>query len=98
MWNPIPKFRQSSVVFDKPGFFAWKIKKFDEFIEFDELWWALTTIEFNTFRWNFAHVSTKGCSGFNLVLHRSCFICQSQKRRGFYTFVFCIFINNSRSK
>ena len=58
MRSAIQKFRQSSIVFEKPGFCMknWK------------LWLAATTIEFNIFCWNFPHVSylpmsTKGCSG-----------------------------------
>ena len=29
MQNPIPKLRQTSIIFKKPGFFVWKTK-FDE--------------------------------------------------------------------
>ena len=57
MQNPSLKFRQSSITSKKPGYFSAKF------------WQALTTIEFNIFCWNFAHLSnlpasTKGCSGF----------------------------------
>ena len=59
MQNPILKFRQSSVISGKPGYLTKKLK----------LWQAPTTIEFDIFYWNFAHVSylttsTKGCLGF----------------------------------
>ena len=30
MQNPIPKWRQTSIIFKKPGFFVWKIENFDE--------------------------------------------------------------------
>ena len=30
MQNPIKNFRQSSIVFEKPGEFVWKIENFDE--------------------------------------------------------------------
>ena len=30
MQNPIQKFRQSSFVFEKPGYFVWKFKNFEE--------------------------------------------------------------------
>ena len=30
MWNPISKFRQSSIVFEKSRLFFWKIENFDE--------------------------------------------------------------------
>ena len=59
MQNPIFKFRQSSCISEKPGYFYenWK------------LWQAPTNIEINPFCWNFAHLfilrmSTKGCVGF----------------------------------
>ena len=58
MQNPVQKLRQSSIVFKKPGtlFEKWK------------LWRAPTTVDFNNFCWNFAHVpyltiSTKRCVG-----------------------------------
>ena len=59
MQNLIPKFRQSSIVFKKQGYLS----------ENRKLLGAPTTIEFNTFCWNFAHVyyltvSTKRCLGF----------------------------------
>ena len=67
---------------------------------FDELQLPWSSI---FFYWNFAHVSylhmsTKACSGFFLLFFRSWVICQNQKRHGFYTLVFYIFINNSKSK
>ena len=64
MQNPIPKLRQRSIITKKPGFFVWK------------LWRVPTTIEFDIFCWNFAHVfylilSKKDCSGFFFILFRS---------------------------
>ena len=61
MQNTMQKFRQSSIVFEKPGI-CLKIWK---------LWWAPTIVQFNIFYWNFAHVfylpvSTKTCAGFFL--------------------------------
>ena len=58
MQNPIQKFRQSSIVFEKQVF-CLKIWK---------LWRALTILQFNIFYWNFAHVfylpmSTSECVG-----------------------------------
>ena len=58
MQNTIQKFRQSSVVFEKPG--IWKLENFDEL----QLSYSL-----NIFCWNLAHVfylplSTKGYVGF----------------------------------
>ena len=61
MQNPIHKFGQSSIVFEKSGI-LFKIWKF---------WRASTTLQFNCFGWNLAHVSylpvsTKGCAGISL--------------------------------
>ena len=61
MQNPILKFRQSSFISEKPGYFPEKLKT----------WRAPTTIEFHIFCWNFAHVSissmyAKGWKGFFL--------------------------------
>ena len=66
MQNPRPKFRQSSIVSEKPGSL---LKKW-------ELLRAPTTIEFNIFCWNFTHfscltMSTKACSGFFFISFRS---------------------------
>ena len=62
MQNPMQKFRQSSIAFEKPGIFSENLKKF---------WRAPTTVQFNIFSWNFARVSylptsTKLCLGFFL--------------------------------
>ena len=61
MQNIIQKFRQISIVFEKPGILSENLK-------------TLTTsniLQFNIFCWNFAHafylpMSTKGCVGFFL--------------------------------
>ena len=93
MQNPIQKFRQNSIVFEKPGILSEKLKT----------WRAPTTIHFNNFCWNFAHVpylpmSTKGCAGF-FILFRTWVICQNKKKiPGFYTLTETRFINNLRSK
>ena len=68
-----------------------------------KLWRAPTTLEFNIFSWNIAQasylrMSTKGSSGFFLILFRSGVICQNQKRPGFCILTETRFINNSRSK
>ena len=47
MQNTIPQFRQSSIVFEKPGILPENLKK---------LWRAPTIPQFNIFCWNFAHV------------------------------------------
>ena len=68
-----------------------------------KIWRAPTTLEFNVFYWNFVHVfylpmSTKGCSGFFWFCLDLELYLQKLKRPGLYTFVFQIFINNSKSK
>ena len=60
MQNLSLKSRQSSITSEKPGY------------SFGKFWRAPTTIEFNIFCWNFAHlsflpVSTKGCSWFFIL-------------------------------
>ena len=62
------RFRQSSIIFEKPGYFSENLK----------LWRSPTTIEFNIFCLNFAHVpylsvSTKGFSDV-LIFFRPCAI------------------------
>ena len=56
MQNPIKKNRLSSIVFKKPGILFENL----------EVWRHSSTLEFNVFCWNFAHVfylpvSTEGC-------------------------------------
>ena len=60
MQNTVQKLRQSFIAFEKPGIFFLKIWK---------LWRGPTTLKFNIFCWNFAHVfylpmSTKERVGF----------------------------------
>ena len=57
---------------------------------------TMSSILFNTF----FHLTmcTQGYLEFFFILFRSWVICENQKRSGFYTLVFYIFINNSRSK
>ena len=90
MQNPIQKFKQSSIVFEKPGILSENLKTLT----------SSNYLQFNIFCWNFTHVSylpmsTKGCLGFFLFcLDLELFA----KRPGFYALAFYIFINNSRSK
>ena len=67
-----------------------------------KLWRAPTTIQFNSFCWNFAYVSylpmsTKLCSEFSLFCSDLEFFAKS-KKTWFLHPRFYIFINNSRSK
>ena len=80
MQNLIPKFRQCSIIFKKPGHLSEKWK----------LWRAPTTIEFNIFCLNFAYVSysamsAKGCSQLFKILHRSWVTNKNVKKSGLYT-------------
>ena len=66
MQNPIQKFRQSSIVFEKPSISSESLK----------------TLTSPTPCWNFAHISylpmsTKECEGLFLILFRSWVICKS---------------------
>ena len=61
MQNPIQKFRQISIVFEKPGFLSEKLKILP----------SSNYHRLNIFHWNFSHIlylpmSTKGWSGFFL--------------------------------
>ena len=67
-----------------------------------KLWRVPTTIDFNNFCWNFAHVpylpmSTKRSVLF-LILFRTWVICQNQKIFGFYKLTKARFIDKSGSK
>ena len=85
MQNTVQKFGQSSIVLEKPGILSENLK-------------APTTLQFNIFCWDFAHVfylpmSTKACVGFFLISFRSWVIWKNSKRPGFYTLIFYTFIN-----
>ena len=84
MQNTIPKFRQSSIVFEKPGILSRNLKNWQKLnFEFEKTILNLkTALEFNIFCWNFAHVyylpmSTKGCVGFFFILFTSWVICKN---------------------
>ena len=86
MQNPIQKFRQSSIVFGKPGILSENLKTLSS------IFFAETSHTFPTYQclqncvWDFFY--------FVQILS----YLQKLKRPGFYTLVFYIFINNSRSK
>ena len=68
-----------------------------------KFWRGPTTITFNIFCWNFAHVSyltmsTKGCLGFFFILFRSWVINKNVKNACVETRSVFIFANNSRFK
>ena len=88
MQNPMKQFRQSSIVFEKPGILSENLK-------------TPTTLQFNIFCWNFRHVSylsmsTKGCAGFFLFCLNLELFAKIKKRSGFCTLFFYTFIDNSR--
>ena len=72
MENTVQKFRQSSIVFEKPGILSENLK-------------TLTSSNYSTvqyFCWNVAHIfylplSTKGCVGFFFILFRSWVTCKN---------------------
>ena len=93
MQNPIKRFRQSSIVFEKPGILSGNLKTLTSFnyptIQYFLLklrtWFLLT------------NVYNRVCGVF-FISFRSWVIGKNLKRPGFYTLVFYTFINNSRSK
>ena len=88
MQNILQKFKQSSIVFKKPGILSENLKS----------WKAPTILQFNIFWWNFAYIfylpiSSKACVGFfKFHLDLELFT------KNFYTLLFYTFIKNSRSK
>ena len=93
MQNTIQKFRQSSIVFKKPGIFSENLQ-------------PLTSSNCPTVQYFLLKLLTrflltnvyKRVRGIFLILFRSWDTCKNYKRPGFYTIVFYIFIDNSRSK
>ena len=88
MQNILQKFKQSSIVFKKPGILSENLKS----------WKAPTILQFNIFWWNFAcifylPISSKAFVGFfKFHLDLELFT------KNFYTLLFYTFIKNSRSK
>ena len=93
MQNPIQKFRQSSIVFEKLGILPENLK-------------TLTSSNYPALQYFLLKLCTyflltivyKSVCGIFLILFTSWVICKKLKIPGFYTLVFYIFINNSRSK
>ena len=51
MQNPIQKFRQSSLVFEKPGYFFWKFENFDELqLPYNSIFFVETSHTFPTYQ------------------------------------------------
>ena len=93
MQNPIQTFRQSSIVFEKPRILSENLK-------------TLTSSNYPKLQYFFLQLRTRflltnvyeRVRGIFLIFFRFWVSCKNQKRPGFYTLVFCTFINNSRSK
>ena len=93
MQNTIQKFRQSSIVFEKPGILSENLR-------------TLTSSNYPTVQYFLLRLRTrfllstvyKEVYGIFVILFRSWVICKNKKRPGFYTLLFYSFINNSRSK
>ena len=93
MQNCIQKFRQSSIAFEKPGTLSENLK-------------TLTSSNYPTVQYFLLKLRTrflltnvyKRVCGIFFILFRSWVICKKIKRPAFYTLVFYVFINNSRSK
>ena len=93
MQNTVQKFRQSSIVFEKPGILSENLK-------------TLTSSNYLTVQYFLLKLRArfqltnayKRLSGIFLILPRSWVICKNLKRPSFYTLVFYTLINNSRHK
>ena len=93
MQNPIQKFRQSSIVFEKPGILFKNLKTLTSS--------NYPTVQYFLLKFRTRFLLTNVCKsvcGIFFILFRSWVICKNLKRPGFYTLVFYIFINTSRSK
>ena len=93
MQNPIQKFRQSSIVFEKPGILSENLK-------------TLTSSNYPTVQYfllklraQFLHANVyKRVCGIFLIFFQILSYLQKLKRPGFHTLIFYTFINNLRSK
>ena len=93
MQNTIQKFRQSSIVFEKPGILSENLK-------------TLTSSNYPTVQYFLLKLRTrflltnvyKRVCGIFFISFRSWVICKNLQRPDFYTLAFYTFINNSRSK
>ena len=93
MENPIQKFRQSSIVFEKPGILSEDLK-------------TLTSSNYPTVQYFLLKLRTRFLP--TNVYKKVCGICffcldlelfaKIKKRPGFHTLAFYTFINNSKSK
>ena len=87
------KFRQTSIVFEKPGILFENMKILTS-SSYPTIQYFL--LKFRT-RFLLTNVYKRVCK-ISYILFRSWVIFKNKKRPGFYTLTFHIFINNSRSK
>ena len=93
MQNPIKRFRQSSIVFEKPGILSGNLKTLTSF-NYPTIQYFLLKLR----TWFLLpNVYNRVCGVF-FISFRSWVIGKNLKRPGFYTLVFYTSINNSRSK
>ena len=93
MQNPIQKFRQSSIVFEKRDILSENLKTLTNF--------NYPTVQHFLLKLRTHFLLTNVCKrvcGIFLILFRSWVICEKLKRPGFCALAFYIFINNSRSE
>ena len=93
MQNPIQKFKQSSIVFEKPGILSENLRSL--------LSSNNPTVQYFLLKLCTRFLLTdvyKRVSGIFFILFRSRVINKNVKRPGFYALGFYIFINDSRSK
>ena len=93
MQNTVQKFRQSSIVFEKPGILSENLETDELQLPYRSIFFVETSHTVSTYQ-----CLQKGVWEFFLISFRSQIICRNLKRPGFYTLVFYTFINNSRSK
>ena len=93
MQNVIQKFRQSSIVFEKPGILSENLKTLTS-SNYPTVQYFLLKLRT---RFLLTNVYKRVCEIF-FISFRSWVICKNLKRPGFYTLIFYTFINNSRSK
>ena len=93
MQNTIQKFRQSSIVFEKPGILSENLKTLTSsnypLVQYFLLKLRTRFLRANVYKW---------VCGICFILFGSSVICKNLKRSGFYKLVFYTFINNSRCR
>ena len=94
MQNAIQKFRQSSIVFEKPGILSENLKTLTS-SNYPTVQYFLLKLRT---RFLLTNVYKRVCGIFLFRLDLELFAKNYLQRPGFYTLAFYTFINNSRSK